>query len=362
MPKPFSYPCISVHPNKVSVYTQYEGFSRRNNEDLNHWAMPKHNFHANKISEQSRRKMSKAIDYLVYMATDRKVQANSHGKFVNFKVSFITLTLSSTQIHTDNEIKKYCLNQFIIEAKRKWNVHRYIWRAEKQGNGNIHFHIITDRFIPWSEVRNTWNRIQNKLGYVDRYRSQIKAFHAGGFQVREELLKNWSYKNQLKAYKEGKANDFSNPNSTDIHSLRLINDAKAYMMKYMVKDQQRNHSQVSAKSINYEMHGVKEGGSLSRNVLSFLRKTADIGRLWSSSYDLTNITGAKIIVDSVVEKELRSAFRKCKPKYYKGDHFSVIEFTTDDLIKYGANYIIKEFALYLLEKFKFHFSYYSLSP
>ena len=29
----------------------------------------------------------------------------------------------------------------------------YFWRAEKQANGNIHFHLLVDRFIPMDLLR-----------------------------------------------------------------------------------------------------------------------------------------------------------------------------------------------------------------
>jgi hypothetical protein len=231
--------------------------------------------------------------------------------------------LSSNQIHTDNEIKSNLLNQFLIEAKNKWKVKNYLWRAEKQKNGNIHFHILTDKFIPWNELRNVWNRIQNKLGYVDSYREEMLEFHKGGFQVREALLAKWDYKSQIKAYKAGCASDWNNPNSTDIHSLRLISDTKAYVMKYVAKDEQAGET---------------------------------IGRMWGCSYDLTNITGARVVVDSLIGDELRSAFRKIKPEFYKGEHFTVIYFTPRQLCEAGAVNALRVFSDYLLEKFNFNYS------
>lgn len=313
-----SYPCISVHPNHISLYQINEGFSRSSGFERPKIPMPKSNYHNNKISSQARRKMGKAVDYLVFLSSDKKCLSTTHGKNLSFKISFITLTLSSTQVHSDNEIKSQLLNQFIIEARKKWNVKNYIWRAERQKNGNLHFHIITDRFIPWNDVRNVWNRIQNKLGYVDRYREQIKEFHKGGFKVRENLLKVWSYKKQLKAYKEGIANDFHNPNSTDIHSIKLVTDTKAYMMKYLAKSEQSENMK---------------------------------GRLWGCNYELTNLKGARIIVDSYIEKEIRSTFTKGTHKFYKGDHFTVIYIPIKDFVKIPNSLIIQEFIDFLINQF-----------
>lgn len=317
-------PNISIHPDRVNFFNEVIRHVPKKSLRPEKKVMPEKNYHNNKFSDQARRKVSKALDYLVYLASDKRLPATSHGKGLNFKISFITLTLSSKQIHTDNEIKKECLNQFLIEAKKKWGVKNYVWRAEKQKNGNLHFHILSDRFIPWSELRDVWNRIQNKLGYVDRYRDQMLAFHQGGFKVRKDLLKSWAYKNQLKAYREGSKSDWHNPNSTDIHSIRLVSNVKAYVMKYVTKDQAEGEI---------------------------------IGRMWGCNYELTNLPGGRIIVDSVICDELREACKQVKPRFYKGDHFTVVYITPEQLCAAGAVNAFQAFAQFIFEKFHVHLDF-----
>lgn len=115
------------------------------------------------------------------------------------KHTFVTLTLSSRQIHCDKTIKRECLNHFLIYLNRHYGVRNYVWKAELQKNGNIHYHIITDKFIPHQELRELWNTAQNRLSYVDMF-------------------------------------DHSNPNSTDIHSLQRVKNVMAYVGKYMSKN------------------------------------------------------------------------------------------------------------------------------
>lgn len=112
--------------------------------------------------------------------------------------TFVTVTLSSRQIHCDKTIKRECLNHFLIYLKRNYGVVNYIWKAELQDNGNIHYHILTDKYIPWQELRDLWNSAQNRLGYVDMFQHD-------------------------------------NPNSTDIHSLRKVKNVMSYVAKYMTK-------------------------------------------------------------------------------------------------------------------------------
>jgi hypothetical protein len=340
-------PTLSIHPDRVNFYNEVVRHEprrfKRPEKDLctgrvdnekfiivtdefgNQRKMPISNAHNNKFSSQAARKVSKAIDYLIFMSTDKQLPATSHGKLLNFKISFITLTLSSNQIHTDNEIKKNLLNQFLIEAKKRWNVKHYVWRAEKQKNGSIHFHILTDKFIPWSELRDVWNRIQNKLGYVDRYREAMLQWHSGGFKVREELLKFWPEKNQIKAWREGQRNDWNSPNSTDVHSIRMVNDVKAYVMKYVVKDQ-----------LDHDI----------------------VGRMWGCSYDLTNIPGARVVVDNEIADEMREMVKKIKPKFYKGEHFTVVYVNPRQLCEGGALNVVKEFMKFMVSHFNYHYSLY----
>lgn len=315
---------ISIHPDRINLYSQIHRFVPKRYNRVDKPKMPLLNHHNNKVSKQATRKVSKAVDYLVFLSSDKKLPATAHGKSLNFKISFITLTLSSTQIHSDNEIKERLLNHFLIEAKKKWNVRNYLWRAEKQKNGNIHFHILTDKFIHWSELRNVWNRIQNKLGYVDRYRQEMLAFHNGGFKVREDLLKKWDYKNQLKAYRTGSKQDWNSPNSTDVHSLRFISNTKAYVMKYVTKEEH-----------NQELEG----------------------RLWGCNYELTNIPGGRVVVDNEICDNVRDLYRQLKPKFFKGDHYTVIYVTPSQLAKFGAKSLVQEFAAFLLEHFGFHYQF-----
>ena len=164
------------------------------------------------ISFKAEKRIRNAIDWLLEITPKKKFYAPKYKKHYWFRINFITLTLASKQVHSDSTIKKVLLNQFLVECRKKWKVHNYLWRAESQKNGNIHFHICTDQFIPWLELRNNWNRIQNKLGYVDRF--HVKHKHRA-------------------------------PNSTDVHSIKKIKNISAYLAKYCTKNSP--HRSISGK-------------------------------------------------------------------------------------------------------------------
>lgn len=195
-------PYVSITPGRLSMYALPE--TKRVPSDLqilNRTNLKFNNPDGN-ISWKAEKRIRCAIDWLLEITPKKKFYAPKYKKHYEFRINFITLTLASKQSHSDQKIKKHLLNQFLIECKQRWDVCNYLWRAEAQKNGNIHFHICTDKFIPWLELRNTWNRIQNKLGYVDRFHMKHK---------------------------------HRSPNSTDVHSIKRIKNISAYLAKYCTK-------------------------------------------------------------------------------------------------------------------------------
>lgn len=71
--------------------------------------------------------------------------------------TFTTLTYPICQTE-DLTARKNELNRFMIYMQRKNFMQRYIWRAEAQKNGSLHYHIISDQFINKELVRETWNK------------------------------------------------------------------------------------------------------------------------------------------------------------------------------------------------------------
>lgn len=154
------------------------------------------------------------------------------------KITFVTLTLPGLQVHTDHELKRLALRPYLQELKRKFGADNYLWRAEPQKNGNVHFHILFDRFIPAYQVRKLWNVALARLGYINTYAHNQAAWHCNGFRVRRDLLAWWPEKRQREAYEYGQRTAWQNPNTTDIHALRKVKNVVAYVVKYVSKENQ----------------------------------------------------------------------------------------------------------------------------
>ena len=155
------------------------------------------------MSENTRREIKKRLG--CYFDAVASLNPMTRKK-LNILNCIITLTLPSEQEHNDNTIKRECLTRFIERAVNNFNIKFYYWVAEKQQNGNIHFHLLVDRFIEWRWVRDTWNNRIEKLGYVSKF--ELKHGHR-------------------------------DPNTTDIEVIKNLKKTSDYVSKYTTKiDQQ----------------------------------------------------------------------------------------------------------------------------
>lgn len=344
-------PQISIHPGQINLSYQYHWHPARparKDKNSEYFAYvgedgtlyedktPSHNHllesdrTANgKISKIAERKIKKAIDYSLAVTTEKRITDRITGRTIKMKLAFITLTLPSTQRHTDKEIINKLLNQFLIEIKKYYHVKNYIWRAEKQLNNNIHFHILIDKFIPYQELRDRWNRITEKLEYVTRYREEQKNWHKNGFKVRKNLLKTWSYEKQKQAYERGSKQHWHSPNSTDIHSLQKIINIKAYITKYITKQPILQRTTPIQESL----------------------ENTQTGRVWGCNRELNNLKGAQLDVDNQTGEQLQKLADNPKVHKYKGDYFEVFYINWKELPGMGCDYLFQQLALYLHQHF-----------
>ena len=177
--------------------TNHYGFPPEKKNDLDYIT------YSGQITAGGKRRLKKALDLLQEISEVKNVYNHTTGRTFKLKLAFQTLTLSAPQLNiTDSEIKKNCLEPY-LRSMKKHGMKNYVWKAEQQKNGNLHFHIITDTFIDWQVIRDTWNRFQNKLFFVDRFFDKHGHHH---------------------------------PNSTDVMKIRDEKTALKYMLKYMLKN------------------------------------------------------------------------------------------------------------------------------
>lgn len=154
------------------------------------------NLHLGNISANAKTKMMNAILWLDAQAQFKWCYSKTTGKFFRWRLNFIHLTLPAQGNNSDKFIKKL-LNQFFLYSFRKTGMRSYVWKAEPQERGEIHFHITSDCFIWKTTLQNIWNGILRKHGLL--------AGH-------------------------------ENPPSTRVHPTHNVKHMVNYLIKYMTKN------------------------------------------------------------------------------------------------------------------------------
>lgn len=152
-------------------------------------------------------KTTKRIEQILYCwfraINSRKINHLIYGHCQSVYPVFLTLTLPSAQVHDDKYIKRKVFTPFLEELKRVHKVVHYLYRCEKQKNGNIHFHVIIDKYINVRCLIDCWNRHLQKLSYLSMYQAI------------------WG--NKL-------------PHNVDVRRITSLKSLSVYLTKYMVKD------------------------------------------------------------------------------------------------------------------------------
>jgi len=256
--KPVWVPYFSVTPSQVNGYSvRYDtgGPGKLTQRQIEGLEM---NTPDGIISHKAALRIRRAIDWLLFIEPVKPFTSPGSNQTYYMKINFITLTLASKQVHSDNEIKSQCLDHFLTELRQFSPGISYIWRAEAQANGNIHFHITTNRFLPWNVLRNKWNRIQNKLGYIDRHQETMKERFKHGFQFNPNSKMYGDYKTQLKRFKSGLKHNWRQPNSTDVHSVHKIKNVAAYLSKYCTKNKMNFRTKKGTKVPDLMLQELKD--------------------------------------------------------------------------------------------------------
>ena len=90
--------------------------------------------------------------------------------------------------------------------KRKQGLNDYLWKAELQQNGQLHYHIGTSTYLPQNIVRWKWNKDCKSAGLLDAFAHKYGHF---------------------------------NPPSTEVKSIIHVQDAKSYIAKEFAKKETR---------------------------------------------------------------------------------------------------------------------------
>ena len=207
-----SYPVLQVRPYGLLVYTHKEFSS--SNTFQQHKKGTGISQYTGVLTPFAKKKLKRAIGLMVASAKEKEAPNFKTGKTYKFKVNFITFTLPASQADIEDKTIKVCLDNWIKRAKRKHKLHSYVWRAERQANGNIHYHMITDVWIHYEKIRNDWNSVLKDTGLIQQFKEK---------------------------------HGHENPNSTDVHAIWKIKNLVQYFVKYMSKEHKEGEKPINGK-------------------------------------------------------------------------------------------------------------------
>lgn len=104
--------------------------------------------------------MKRALRWLIACSEVKKIFEKRFNKVVNWKVNHCVLTFHENL--KDDYLARKILSSWLEVAKYRWKLKQYVWKAEPQARGAIHFHLSSNVYMPHAEVRYTWNRALRK--------------------------------------------------------------------------------------------------------------------------------------------------------------------------------------------------------
>jgi hypothetical protein len=160
------------------------------------------------ISQKSKSRLKKSINWLVMSAVKKKAFSLKTTNTFNFKVNFITLTIPPQEngLIEEKEFKSL-INTWLTYHRTYSKLNNYVWKIEKHKDNRLHIHITTDTYIHYKKIKDSWNLILQRGGFLE--------YHFAKFG-------NYC------------------PNSTDVHSIKKVKKLAAYLVKYMAKSNEED--------------------------------------------------------------------------------------------------------------------------
>jgi hypothetical protein len=326
---------IKIAPNSLTLFTPKSIFiddsrnfrARKDDYSVNSSDAAKvvrSNQHNGFISFKAAARLQTKIKYLFWLSKCFTIKRNALVCVPNNKISFVTLTLSAYQLHSDSYIKRFMIGQFCIELSNRYPGLLYIWRAEKQNNGNIHFHFMLNKFIQWQVIRKIWNRIQKKEGYLSRYQAKFSKMWFEEYCTNITNFKIDKLPQYRIAYNKGVASGWCDPNSIDVVNIKSIKNIYAYISKYMCKDNIKRNDMSEEERDNLKIEG----------------------RIYYCCTAISNINSNSLPIDEHISMDLDKIHLARPDSIHYSDYFTCIRLSIEQIFNLGAFHIYHLFIIH----------------
>jgi len=288
MSQPFiEYGVLQIRPTMLLVYPRKEWFitfaKREKSEDGRESRLK--GAYSGQVTKHSARRLRRALTNLIAISRPITITHPTKGYQYTFRINFITLTLPCDQgTISDKDIKTRCVDPWLKRMRRKYGLENYVWRAERQGNGNIHFHFVTDKWILYEYIRADWNDCLDPLGFIDTFE---------------------------------KKHGHRNPNSTDVHNVTKVRNLTNYLVKYITKPANLISNFIARPPLAKPLYKPSINPKAKRFKRLFTLEDAKIeGRIWDCSTNLKNKSSCELLLESDA-LEVWSNEKNNRPEHYK---------------------------------------------
>jgi len=192
-------PVMQVRNSEVIVYREWYGPRKAPSQMPNQFKQG--NAYSGQMTSGAIKRLTRCVSLLVQKSKNRMIYNPVTESRHRFRIGFITLTVAEQGGDTAKEVYQKCMAPWLRWARRA-GMADYVWKAELQQRGTLHYHIATNEFLHWKDIRDTWNKYQRKAGYLTKFAQEKGHYHA---------------------------------NSTDVHAMRKVKNIERYLTKYMKK-------------------------------------------------------------------------------------------------------------------------------
>lgn len=204
MLSPQQQPTIQVRSKIAIMYNQYIGDrKKKENPSLQNFSNQEVKTYSGELKQHARKRLARAVSLLNQCSPWRRVLSPVGEKTIDFKLSFITLTFPGSEIIDGKTGYKEYLYPFLRIIKARYPGFMYVYKAELQERGQLHYHITSNECIPYQVIRQCWNKVLSAGTALDEF---------------------------IAKYGHNAAP------STEIKSVQNIADIESYLVKYIAKE------------------------------------------------------------------------------------------------------------------------------
>jgi hypothetical protein len=133
---------------------------------------------------------------------------------------FATLTFIAP---VDDRTGVAVLNKFLVSLRKQFKDLQFLWVAERQDNGNIHFHIILNKRLPIGKWNAMWVLQQYNAGLVGQNKY--------GLEIPKDKIVEAYRQDAKEGFRKKRIQEMLNP--FDVKKVKSIGGLSGYLTKYI---------------------------------------------------------------------------------------------------------------------------------